>query len=56
MDGGALTCHKGFIIYGIKFVQNEFVNLRMGRHIDHGEEGDDDADGIQSVRMIQMLG
>ncbi len=32
IDGGALTYHKGFIIYGIKFVQKEFVNLLMGRH------------------------
>ncbi len=56
IDGGALTCHKGFIIYGIKFVQKEFVNLILGRPIDYGEEGEEDVDGIQSVRMIQMLG
>jgi hypothetical protein len=30
IDGGALTCHKGFIIYGIKFVQRELVNLILG--------------------------
>ena len=56
IDGGALTCHKGFIIYGIKFVQKEFVNLILGRNIDYGEDGEEDVDGVQSVRMIQMLG
>ena len=38
-DGGALTCHKGFIIYGIKFVQKEFVNLILGRPIDYERKG-----------------
>jgi hypothetical protein len=54
IDGGALTCHKGFIIYGIKFIQREFVNLILGRDMLDGTE--DDVDGVQSVRLIQMLG
>jgi len=54
IDGGALTCHKGFIIYGIKFVQREFVNLILGKDIFDGAE--DDVEGVQSVRLIQMLG
>ena len=54
IDGGALTCHKGFIIYGIKFVQREFVNLILGRDMLAGDE--DDVAGVQSVRLIQMLG
>ena len=54
IDGGALTCHKGFIIYGIKFVQREFVNLILGKEMLDGEE--DDVNGVQSVRLIQMLG
>ena len=54
IDGGALTCHKGFIIYGIKFVQREFVNLILGRPIFDGD--DDDVESVQSVRLIQMLG
>ena len=54
IDGGALTCHKGFIIYGIKFVQREFVNLILGKDMFDGTE--DDVDGVQSVRLIQMLG
>jgi hypothetical protein len=53
IDGGALTCHKGFIIYGIKFVQREFVNLILGRDMHAGT--DDDVDGVQSVKLIQML-
>ena len=53
IDGGALTCHKGFIIYGIKFVQREFVNLILGRDMLDGDE--DDVAGVQSVRLIQML-
>ena len=56
IDGGALTCHKGFIIYGIKFVQKEFVNLILGRSFDYGNDEEDDVDGVQSVRLIQMLG
>jgi hypothetical protein len=40
IDGGALTCHKGFIIYGIKFVQKKFVNLVLGRDIDAGNIAD----------------
>jgi hypothetical protein len=54
IDGGALTCHKGFIIYGIKFVQREFVNLILGKEMFDGDE--DDVNGVQSVRLIQMLG
>jgi hypothetical protein len=54
IDGGALTCHKGFIIYGIKFVQREFVNLILGKNMLDGHE--DDVEGVQSVRLIQMLG
>jgi hypothetical protein len=54
IDGGALTCHKGFIIYGIKFVQREFVNLILGKNMLDGS--DEDVDGVQSVRLIQMLG
>jgi len=54
IDGGALTCHKGFIIYGIKFVQREFVNLILGKGMFDGTE--EDVDGVQSVRLIQMLG
>jgi len=54
IDGGALTCHKGFIIYGIKFVQKEFVNLILGRGIFVGDG--DEVEGIQSIRLIQMLG
>jgi len=55
IDGGALTCHKGFIIYGIKFVQQrEFVNLILGKDIFDGDA--DDVEGVQSVRLIQMLG
>ena len=54
IDGGALTCHKGFIIYGIKFVQREFVNLILGKDMFDGTE--EDVDGVQSVRLIQMLG
>jgi hypothetical protein len=50
IDGGALTCHKGFIIYGIKFVQKEFVNVILGKDIDHGDG--DTAEGNQSVRLI----
>jgi len=49
IDGGALTCHKGFIIYGLKFVQKEFVNLILGRDIEHGDMADEDVDGVQSV-------
>ena len=56
IDGGALTCHKGFIIYGIKFVQKEFVNIILGRDVDHGDGDDEDVDGVQSVRLVQMLG
>jgi len=40
IDGGALTCHKGFIIYGIKFVQREFVNLILGKDISDGSDDD----------------
>jgi len=54
IDGGALTCHKGFIIYGIKFVQREMVNLILGKDIFDGSV--DDVEGVQSVRLIQMLG
>jgi hypothetical protein len=56
IDGGALTCHKGFIIYGIKFVQKEFVNLILGRALEFGDGDDEDVDGVQSVRLVQMLG
>jgi len=56
IDGGALTCHKGFIIYGIKFVQKEFVNLILGRDVDYGDDDEEDVDGVQSVRLVQMLG
>jgi hypothetical protein len=44
------------IIYGIKFVQKEFVNLIMGREIEHGDMAEEDVDGVQSVRLVQMLG
>ena len=54
IDGGALTCHKGFITYGIKFVQREIVNLILGKNMLDGNE--DDVEGVQSVRLIQMLG
>ncbi len=28
----------------------------MGRDIEHGDMADEDVDGVQSVRLVQMLG
>ena len=53
IDGGALTCHKGFIIYGIKFVQKEFVNLILGRPI---FDGDDETCVPRRVLFSQTFG
>jgi hypothetical protein len=45
---------SGIHNYCIKFVRKEFVNLILGRDIFVGDG--DEVEGIQSIRLIQMLG